>query len=62
MNAKADFFAPFINKAEELLNKKDLERQINPQIIKTSESKSSYGYYGSEPQYSYWQLKNMWQK
>ena len=42
--------------------KLDIETIINPEIIKTIESKPSYGYYHSEPQYSYWQLKNMWRK
>jgi len=47
---------------EEVLDKNDLEKVINPQIIKTKESKPSYSYYDSEPQYSYWQIKNMWHK
>ena len=40
----------------------DIEKVLNPEIIKTIESKPSYGYYHSEPQYSYWQIKNMWRK
>lgn len=62
MESKADFIDPFIDDVEELLDEDDLEKVINPQIIKTEESKPSYGYYNSGPQYSYWQLMNMWHK
>jgi hypothetical protein len=62
MESKADFIDPFIDDVEEVLDEDDLEKVINPQIIKTEESKPSYGYYNSGPQYSYWQLMNMWHK
>ena len=62
MESKADFIDPFIDDVEEVLDEDDLVKVINPQIIKTEESKPSYGYYSSGPQYSYWQLKNMWHK
>ena len=45
MESKADFIDPFIDDVEELLDEDDLEKVINPQIIKTEESKPSYGYY-----------------
>ena len=62
MESKADFIDPFIDDVEEVLDEDDLEKVINPQIIKTEESKPSYSYYSSGPNYSYWQLKNMWHK
>ena len=62
MKKKADFIDPFVNFPDDLLSEEDIETVINPEIIKTSESKPSYGYYHSEPQYSYWQIKNMWRK
>ena len=62
MKKKADFIDPFVNLPDDLLSQEDIEKVLNPEIIKTSESKPSYGYYHSEPQYSYWQLKNMWRK
>ena len=60
MRRKADFLDPFVNRKDELLDKKDIDKLINPKIIKTSESESSYGYYSSSPKYSHWQIKNMW--
>ena len=62
MKKKADFIDPFVNFPDDLLSEEDIETVINPEIIKTIESKPSYGYYHSEPQYSYWQIKNMWRK
>ena len=62
MKQKADFIDPFVKFTDELLTEKDIEKIINLEIIKTSESKPSYGYYRSEPQYSYWQIKNIWRK
>ena len=62
MKKKADFIDPFVNLPDEFLSQEDIEKVLNPEIIKTSESKPSYGYYHSEPQYSYWQIKNMWRK
>jgi ACT domain-containing protein len=62
MKKKADFIDPFVKYPDELLTEKDIEKLINPEIIKTSESKPSYSYYHSEPQYSYWQIKNIWRK
>lgn len=62
MRNKADYIDPFVNRKDELLDKKDIDILINPKIIKTSESKSSYDYYNTSPQYSYWQLKNIWHK
>ena len=62
MKSKADFIDPLTHENDDLLDEDDLDRVINPKIIKTSESKPSYGYYNSEPQYSYWQIKNMWHK
>ena len=62
MKKKADFIDPFVNLPDDLLSQEDIEKVLNPEIIKTSESKPSYGYYHSEPQYSYWQIKNIWRK
>ena len=62
MKSKADYIDPLINGEDSLLSETDLDRLINPKIIKTSESKPSYGYYNSESQYSYWQIKNLWHK
>ena len=62
MKSKADFMDPFINGTDPLLSEKHLDKLINPRIIKTEESKPSNSYYNSGPQYSYWQLKNMWHK
>ena len=62
MKKKANFIDPFVNFPDDLLSEEDIETVINPEIIKTIESKPSYGYYHSEPQYSYWQLKNTWRK
>ena len=62
MKSKADFIDPLTHENDDLLDEDDLDRVINPKIIKTSESKPSYGYYNSEPQYSYWQIKNRWHK
>ena len=62
MKKKADFIDPFVNLPDDLLSQEDIEKVLNPEIIKTSESNPSYGYYHSEPQYSYWQIKNMWRK
>ena len=62
MKKKADFINPFVNLPDDLLSQEDIEKVLNPESIKTSESKPSSGYYHSEPQYSYWQIKNMWRK
>ena len=62
MKTKADYIDPLTNGPDTLLEEDDLDRLINPRIIKTSESKPSYGYYNSEPHYSYRQIKNMWHK
>ena len=62
MKQKADFIDPFIDIADSLLSECDIDDLINPRLIKTGESKPSFGCYRSEPQYSYWQIKNMWRK
>lgn len=62
MKSKADFIDPFANGTDNLLSEEHIDSLINPRIIKTEESKSSYSYYSSEPRYSYWQIKNMWHK
>ena len=62
MKSKADFIDPFAKGTDTLLSEEHIDKLINPRIIKTEESKSSYSYYSSGPQYSYWQLKNMWHK
>ena len=62
MERKADFIDPFIKYSDELLSEEDIDKLLNPEIIRTYESKPSYSYYNSEPQYSYWQIKNLWRK
>lgn len=62
MKRKADFIDPFVNIDDEMLTESDIDSLINPHIIKTGESKPSFGCYQSEPRYSYWQIKNMWRK
>ena len=62
MKAKADFIDPFVKGTDALLTEEHIDELINPRIIKTEESKPSYNHYSSEPQYSYWQIKNMWHK
>ena len=62
MERKADFIDPFIKYSDDLLSEEDIDKLLNPEIIRTYESKPSYSYYNSEPQYSYWQIKNLWRK
>ena len=63
MKSKADFIDPLSQATDPLLSEEHLDKLINPQICKTKESKPSYpSYYSSEPEYSYWQIKNMWRK
>ena len=62
MKAKADFMDPFVKGTDPLLSEEHIDKLVNPQIIKTEESRPSHSYYSSGSQYSYWQLKNMWHK
>ncbi len=62
MKKKADFIDPFVNCHDELLTEEHIDKLLNPDIIMTAKSKPSYGYYHSEPEYSYWQIKNLWSK
>ena len=62
MEKKADFIDPFVIYSDDLLSEEDIDKLLNPEIIQTCESRSSYNYYHSEPQYSYWQIKNIWRK
>jgi hypothetical protein len=59
MREKADFIDPFINREDDLLTPKDIDRLLNPEITKTTEE-SRQTSYGHESTYSYWQLKNAW--
>ena len=62
MKKKADFIDPFVKGNDDILTEGHIEKLLNPEIIMTTQSKLSYGSYHSEPQYSYWQIKNMWEK
>ena len=59
MREKADFIDPFINREDDLLTPKDIDRLLNPEITKTTEKRHQTSY-GHETTYSYWQLKNAW--
>ena len=59
---KADFIDPFVNYSDELLTEEHIDKLLNPDIIMTDKSRSSYGFSHSDPQYSYWQIKNLWRK
>lgn len=59
MREKADFIDPFINREDDLLTPKDIDRLLNPEITKTTEERHQTSY-GHETTYSYWQLKNAW--
>ena len=62
MERKADFIDPFVNYFDELLTEEHIDKLLNPDIIMTDKSRSSYGFSHSDPQYSYWQIKNLWRK
>lgn len=62
MERKADFIDPFVNYSDELLTEEHIDKLLNPDIIMTDKSRSSYGFSHSDPQYSYWQIKNLWRK
>ena len=59
MREKADFIDPFINREDDLLTPKDIDRLLNPEITKTTEERHQTSY-GHKTTYSYWQLKNAW--
>lgn len=63
MKEKADYIDPFIGREDEWLLPSDINKLIEPKVVKISETRqTSYGGYGNntETTYSYWQLKNMW--
>lgn len=62
MERKADFIDPFVNYSDELLTEEHIDKLLNPDIILTDKSRSSYGFSHSDSQYSYWQIKNLWRK
>ena len=62
MKKKADFIDPLVNYSDELLTEEHIDKLLNPEIIMTDKSKTSYGFFHSEPQYSYWRIKNLWSK
>ena len=62
MKKKADFIDPFVKCHDELLTEEHIDKLLNPDIIMTDKSRSSYGFSHSDPQYSYWQIKNLWRK
>lgn len=62
MERKVDFIDPFVNYSDELLTEEHIDKLLNPDIIMTDKSRSSYGFSHSDPQYSYWQIKNLWRK
>ena len=62
MKKKTDFIDPFVNCSDELLTEEHIDKLLNPEIIMTDKSKTSYGFFHSEPQYSYWRIKNLWSK
>ena len=62
MERKADFIDPFVNYSDELLTEEHIDKLLNPDIIMTDKSRSSYGFSHSDPQYSCWQIKNLWRK
>ena len=62
MKKKADFIDPFVKCHDELLTEEDIDKLLNPDIIMTAKSNPSHDFYHSEPQYSYWQIKNLWKK
>ena len=62
MKKKADFIDPFVSCSDELLTAEHIDKLLNPEIIMTDKSKSSYGFSHSDPQYSYWRIKNLWRK
>ena len=62
MKKKADFIDPFVSCSDELLTAEHIDKLLNPEIITTDKSKSSYVFSHSDPQYSYWRIKNLWRK
>ena len=62
MKTKADFIDPLVNYSDELLTEEHIDKLLSPEIIMTDKSKTSYGFFHSEPQYSYWRIKNLWSK
>ena len=62
MERKADFIDPFVNYSDELLTEEHIDKLLNPDIIMTDKPRSSYSFSHSGPQYSYWQIKNLWRK
>lgn len=62
MKKKADFIDPFVKCHDELLTEEHIEKLLNPDIIMTTKSNPSYDSFYSKPQYSYWQIKNLWRK
>ncbi|MBR5491949.1 MAG: hypothetical protein IKV77_02320 [Alistipes sp.] len=62
MKKKADFIDPFVSCSDELLTEEHIDKLLNPDIVMTDKSKLSYGLSHSEPQYSYWRIKNLWRK
>ena len=62
MEKKADYIDPFVEYSDKLLTEKHIDKLLNPEIIMTDKSKSYYGFYHSDSQYSYWQIKNLWRK
>lgn len=62
MKKKTDFINPFVNRSDELLTEEHIDKLINPDIVMTEKPKTSYGFSHSEPQYSYWKIKNLWRK
>ena len=62
MKKKSDFIDPFVNCSDELLTEEHIDKLLNPEIIMTDKSKTSYGFFHSGPQYSYWRIKNLWSK
>jgi hypothetical protein len=62
MEKKADYIDPFVKYSDKLLTEKHIDKLLNPEIIMTNKSKSYYGFYHADSQYSYWQIKNLWRK
>lgn len=62
MKKKADFIDPLVKYHDELLTEEHIDKLLNPDIIMTDKLKASYGFQHSEPQYSYWQIKNLLRK
>ena len=51
-----------MNYSDELLTEEHIDKLLNPDIIMTDKPRSSYSFSHSDPQYSYWQIKNLWRK